>query len=218
MSGCPQLRTVVVDTSALVTLAVPRSDAAYATDSVPYPLQYLLTPWKVFVPPEMVRAGLGERDIPESQLGVGCRIHPAPKGADILLALYNISSEMWLGGGHPSSAYKHNQRITLGVQMEQRTASPPATVNGRFTTRGENLFFKSVLNVRPMVTRARPTQSRTASESLRPLTRTTEGLLLGTSPGGRPGRPRSALRRRDRTQCRSPPESRRCVVGRPVRL
>lgn len=52
MSG-PRLETVVADTSALVSLAVPRSDAAVGTDT-PDPLQYLLTSCDVFVPPEVV--------------------------------------------------------------------------------------------------------------------------------------------------------------------
>ncbi|ELK46478.1 hypothetical protein D320_20739 [Haloferax sp. BAB-2207] len=50
----PRLRTVVADTSALVSLAVPRADAAYDTDTTPDPLQYLLTSCDVFVPPEVV--------------------------------------------------------------------------------------------------------------------------------------------------------------------
>ncbi|MEF8782065.1 MAG: hypothetical protein V5A54_03130 [Haloarculaceae archaeon] len=52
MSG-RQLRTVVADTSALVSLAVPRADAAVGTD-VQDPFQYLLTSCEVFVPPEVV--------------------------------------------------------------------------------------------------------------------------------------------------------------------
>jgi len=52
MSG-PRLRTVVADTSALVSLAVPRADAAIGTD-VPDPFQYLLTSCDVVVPPEVV--------------------------------------------------------------------------------------------------------------------------------------------------------------------
>jgi hypothetical protein len=52
MSGS-RLRTVVADTSALVSLAVPRADAAVDTDT-PDPLQYLLTSCDVFVPPEVV--------------------------------------------------------------------------------------------------------------------------------------------------------------------
>ena len=51
MTG-PRLRTVVADTSALVSLAVPRADAASDTDAAPDPLQYLLTSCAVFVPPE----------------------------------------------------------------------------------------------------------------------------------------------------------------------
>lgn len=54
MSGRPLLRTVVADTSALVSLAVPRADAAYDTTTAPDPLQYLLTSCDVFVPPEVV--------------------------------------------------------------------------------------------------------------------------------------------------------------------
>ena len=50
----PRLRTVVADTSALVSLAVPRADAAYDTDAAPDPLQYLLTSCDVSVPPEVV--------------------------------------------------------------------------------------------------------------------------------------------------------------------
>ncbi|WP_123622681.1 hypothetical protein [Halorubrum sp. CSM-61] len=52
MSG-PRLRTAAVDTSALVSLAVPRADAAIDADS-PDPLRYLLTSCDVFVPPEVV--------------------------------------------------------------------------------------------------------------------------------------------------------------------
>lgn len=64
MSGRPGLRTVVADTSALVSLAVPRADATYDTDTAPDPLQYLLTSCDVSVPPEVV----GElRDITQYQ-------------------------------------------------------------------------------------------------------------------------------------------------------
>jgi hypothetical protein len=52
MSG-RRLRTVVADTSALVSLAVPRADTAVDTDT-PDPFQYLLTSCDVFVPPEVV--------------------------------------------------------------------------------------------------------------------------------------------------------------------
>jgi hypothetical protein len=51
MSG-HRLRSVVADTSALVSLAVPRADAA--VDSAPDPLQYLLISCDVSVPPELV--------------------------------------------------------------------------------------------------------------------------------------------------------------------
>ncbi|WP_394742114.1 hypothetical protein [Natronococcus roseus] len=54
MSGRPRLRTVVADTSALVSLAVPRADADYDTDTAPDPLQCLLTSCEVFVPPEVI--------------------------------------------------------------------------------------------------------------------------------------------------------------------
>ena len=47
-----RLQTVVADTSALVSLAFPRADAAYDTDSNPDPLQYLLTSCSVSVPVE----------------------------------------------------------------------------------------------------------------------------------------------------------------------
>ncbi|WP_222918297.1 hypothetical protein [Natrinema sp. SYSU A 869] len=53
MSG-PRLQTVVADTSALVSLAVPRADTAYDTDTAPDPLQYLLTSCDVVVPPEVI--------------------------------------------------------------------------------------------------------------------------------------------------------------------
>lgn len=49
-----RLRTVVADTSALVSLAVPRADEAYDTTTAPDPLQYLLTVCEVSVPPEVV--------------------------------------------------------------------------------------------------------------------------------------------------------------------
>jgi len=52
MSG-QRLQTVIADTSALVSLAVPRADAAVDTDT-PDPFQYLLTSCDVFVPPEVV--------------------------------------------------------------------------------------------------------------------------------------------------------------------
>ncbi|GAA0273726.1 hypothetical protein [Halobacterium noricense] len=49
-----RLRTVVTDTSAIVSLAVPRADATYDTGTAPDPLQYLLTSCDVSVPPEVV--------------------------------------------------------------------------------------------------------------------------------------------------------------------
>jgi len=52
MSG-QQLHTVVADPSALVSLAVPRADAAVDT-TVPDPLQYLLTACDVFIPREVL--------------------------------------------------------------------------------------------------------------------------------------------------------------------
>ncbi|MFU8868838.1 hypothetical protein [Natronococcus sp.] len=54
MSGRPRLRTVVADTSALVSLAVPRTDADYDTETAADPLQYLLASCDVFVPPEVI--------------------------------------------------------------------------------------------------------------------------------------------------------------------
>jgi hypothetical protein len=48
-----RLRTAVADTSALVSLAVPRADASLDPDT-PDPLQYLLTSCDVAVPPEVV--------------------------------------------------------------------------------------------------------------------------------------------------------------------
>ena len=53
MSG-GRLWTVVADTSALVSLGVPRAEADYDTDTAPDPLQYLLTSCDVPVPPEVV--------------------------------------------------------------------------------------------------------------------------------------------------------------------
>jgi len=54
MSDGLRLRTVVADTSALVSLAVPRADKGYDTSSAPDPLQYLLTSCAVSVPPMVV--------------------------------------------------------------------------------------------------------------------------------------------------------------------
>ncbi|WP_226023639.1 hypothetical protein [Halomicrobium salinisoli] len=62
MSG-RRLRTVVADISALVSLAVPRADAAVDTDT-PDPFQYLLTSCEVFVPSEV---GTELRDITQYQ-------------------------------------------------------------------------------------------------------------------------------------------------------
>jgi hypothetical protein len=53
MSGT-RLRSVVADTSAIVSLGVPRADADYDTDTAPDPLQYLLTSCEVSVPPAVV--------------------------------------------------------------------------------------------------------------------------------------------------------------------
>ena len=54
MTSGAHLQTVVADTSALVSLGVPRADADYDTDTAPDPLQYLLTSCDVSVPPEVV--------------------------------------------------------------------------------------------------------------------------------------------------------------------
>lgn len=54
MSDQPRVRTVVADTSALVSLGIPRADEQYDTDAAPDPLQYLLTSCTVSVPPEVV--------------------------------------------------------------------------------------------------------------------------------------------------------------------
>ena len=48
------LRTVVADTSALVSLGLARADADCDTDTAPDSLQYLLTSCDVAVPPEVV--------------------------------------------------------------------------------------------------------------------------------------------------------------------
>ena len=50
----PQLRSVVADTSALVSLAVPVTVETYDHDERPEPLQYLLTSCDVFLPEEVV--------------------------------------------------------------------------------------------------------------------------------------------------------------------
>lgn len=50
----PRLQTVVADTSALVSLAVPRADGEYDTTTAPDPLQYLLIACEVSVPPEVI--------------------------------------------------------------------------------------------------------------------------------------------------------------------
>lgn len=49
-----RLRSVVVDTSALVSLAVPRADAGYDTSVAPDPLRFLLRSCEVTVPPEVI--------------------------------------------------------------------------------------------------------------------------------------------------------------------
>ena len=53
MSGQP-LRSVVADTSALVSLGVPRADSRYDTGNDPDPLQFLLGSCEVTVPPEVI--------------------------------------------------------------------------------------------------------------------------------------------------------------------
>lgn len=53
MSG-QRLRSVVADTSALVSLGVPRADPGYDTGSKPDPLQFLLRSCEVTVPPEVI--------------------------------------------------------------------------------------------------------------------------------------------------------------------
>lgn len=54
MTSGPRLRTVVADTSALVSLGVARAVDSYDTDVSPDPLQYLLTSCDVSVPPSVV--------------------------------------------------------------------------------------------------------------------------------------------------------------------
>lgn len=48
------MQTVVADTSALVSLAVPGADAGYDADANPDPFQYLLTSCSVYVPDEVL--------------------------------------------------------------------------------------------------------------------------------------------------------------------
>jgi len=54
MNSGPRLESVVADTSALVSLAVPRADESHDTSSAPDPLRYLLTSCAVTMPPEVV--------------------------------------------------------------------------------------------------------------------------------------------------------------------
>ena len=54
MTSGAHLQTVVADTSALVSLGVPKADADYDTDTAPDPLQYLLTWCDVSAPPAVV--------------------------------------------------------------------------------------------------------------------------------------------------------------------
>lgn len=54
MSNRRQLQRVVADTSALVSLGVPKADAGYDTTANPDPLQYLLTSCDVVVPLEVI--------------------------------------------------------------------------------------------------------------------------------------------------------------------
>ena len=53
MSGQPEFRVVVADTSALVSLAIPRA-VACPTETTSDPLQHLFTSCDVFVPPEVI--------------------------------------------------------------------------------------------------------------------------------------------------------------------
>lgn len=50
----PRLRTAVADTSALVSLAIPRADSDYDTEIAPDPLQYVLTSCDVTLPPKVI--------------------------------------------------------------------------------------------------------------------------------------------------------------------
>lgn len=54
MSGRQQFQTVVADTSALVSLAVPKAVSEYDTTDEPDPLQFLVTSCEVTVPPEVI--------------------------------------------------------------------------------------------------------------------------------------------------------------------
>jgi len=74
MSG-GRLRTVVADTSALISLGVPRAEADYDTDTAPDPLQYLLTSCDVPVPPEVV---LELRDLTQLSRHSRCRSDRCP--------------------------------------------------------------------------------------------------------------------------------------------
>lgn len=47
------VETVIADTSALVSLAIPKADAAYDTTNNPDPLQYLLTGCSVSIPAQV---------------------------------------------------------------------------------------------------------------------------------------------------------------------
>lgn len=50
-----QMQTLVADTSALVSLAIPRADSTFDTATYPDPLQYLLTACSVSITPEVER-------------------------------------------------------------------------------------------------------------------------------------------------------------------
>lgn len=49
------MQTLVADTSALVSLAIPQADSTFDTTTYPDPLQYLLTSCTVSIPPEVQR-------------------------------------------------------------------------------------------------------------------------------------------------------------------
>ncbi|WP_224338424.1 hypothetical protein [Haloprofundus halobius] len=93
MSG-QRLQTVVADTSALVSLAVPRADATVGTD-IPDPFQHLLTSCDVFVPPEVV-AEL--RDITQYQ-----DIHAAAASNVLAARNHYTVEDPYERGGAPDS-------------------------------------------------------------------------------------------------------------------
>jgi hypothetical protein len=114
MSGRSTLRTVVADTSALVSLAVARADGAIDTDELPDPLQYLLTSCSVSVPPEVL---VELRDLSQHR-----DIH-GTAAANVLAARDHLAVTDPYEGGHASTS-----RPTLGLDDGETDAIVLANV------------------------------------------------------------------------------------------